>query len=415
MQDKAFTKDHLPSKFSALNMGRVSIARYQKAYADPFSGKGRFFFIWVVVVLSVLFSAHSTSHAEEKAPLHTLIGKITYDSKEPVYPLTVNIFEEKGQFPNQPAQKLQTDRNGIFSMSWHEKDTLVLQISGYQGSGRVLVTPENRADTLRLRYPVIEEIVLLHNNDVHFDINHPELFLQKLNEFRHQHENVFLLSAGDIFVRHAHRWKVNGLLMEDISWYARRTMEMIENMNTMQYDAMTLGNHEFDYKENYTRQALEKANFPLLAANIHFTDRILPSVKETITLKTSTWREIGVLGLSVGVKKEGIERNDIFKTSQKYAWMADETDVFVALTHIGLKNDKALAKALPALDIIIGGHTHDLLVESIVVNDVMIAMAGGNPHEVSDDHPVYLGIITIELVNGKITNRTGKVIRIDPL
>ncbi len=335
MQEKAFTQGQLPSKFSELDMGRVSILRSPKPSADPCSGKDRFFSVWVWVVLSVLFSTVSTSHAEEKAPVHTLIGKITIDGKEPVYPLNVNIFEEKKQFPDQPAHRLETDRNGVFSMSWDKKDTLVLQISGKQGSGRVLVTPENRMDTLHLRYPVVEEIVLLHNNDVHFDINHPELFLQKVNEIRQKHENVFLLSAGDIFVRHAHRWKVNGVLMEDISWYARRTNEMMESMNNMQFDAMTPGNHEFDYKENYTRQALEKAEFPLLAANVQFPEGILPPVKETITLETHTWREIGVLGLSVGVKKEGIEKKDIFKTAQNYAWMADVTDVFVALTHIG--------------------------------------------------------------------------------
>lgn len=416
MPDKAFIQYQLPLKSSELNMGMISrdIPQFKKTFPASYSKKGRFFFLWVLVVLSVLFSTVSITSAQKNVPLHTLTGKITLDSKEPAYPLTISIFEEKDQFPDHSACRIKTDHKGIFSVSLNEKDTLVVQISGKEGSGRALVTPENWPDTLRLTYPVVEEIVLLHNNDVHFDINHPDLFLQKVNEFRKQNQDAFLLSAGDIFVRHAHRWKVNGVLMEDISWYARRTVEMIESMNSMQFDALTLGNHEFDYKENYTRQALEKANFPLLAANVHFPDGILPPVKETITLETHTWREIGVLGLSVGVKKEGIERKDIFKTAQNYAWMADETDVFVALTHIGLKNDKALAEAFPALDIIIGGHTHDLLEESIVVNDVLVAMAGGTPHEVSDDHPVYLGIITIELVNGKIGKRTGKVIRIAP-
>lgn len=366
---------------------------------------------WTIALLFVILA--TVSSATENQPFHTLTGKIALDGKVSVYPLTVSIFVEREQFPDAPAYRVMTDPKGIFSVSLQEKDTLVLQISGNEGDGRVLVTPEDQtADTLRMTYPVMEEIVLLHNNDVHFDLNHTDLFLEKVNEYRQLYDDVFLLSAGDIFVRHAHRWKVNGVLMEDISWYAQRTAEMVETMNTMQYDAMTLGNHEFDYKEEHTRQALAKADFPLLAANVDFPEGILPPADDFITLETHTWREIGVLGLSVGVKKEGIERQDIFETAKSFSWMEEETDVFVALTHIGLRNDKALAKAFPALDVIIGGHSHDLLEESLMVNDVLVAMAGGNPHEVSDDHPVYLGIITLQLLNGKIINKAGKVIRI---
>jgi len=414
MNEKILNRDHILSlKEVKSNKGTVPSFDHQSAkhHSGSYSTRGRFSAPWTIALLLIIFS--TILSATENQSFHTLTGKITLDGKESVYPLTVSIFVEKDQFPGSPAYRVMTDPKGIFSVSLQEKDTLVLQISGNEGDGRVLVAPEDQtADTLRMTYPVMEEIVLLHNNDVHFDLNHPDLFLEKVNEYRQLYDDVFLLSAGDIFVRHAHRWKVNGVLREDISWYAQRTAEMVETMNTMQYDAMTLGNHEFDYKEEHTSRALAKADFPLLAANVDFPEGILPPADDFIALETHTWREIGVLGLSVGVKKEGIERQDIFETAKSFSWMEEETDVFVALTHIGLRNDKALAKAFPALDVIIGGHSHDLLEESLMVNDVLVSMAGGNPHEVSDDHPVYLGIITLQLLNGKIINKAGKVIRI---
>lgn len=256
-----------------------------------------------------------------------------------------------------------------------------------------------------------ETIVFLHTNDHHFDINLPEALTAKVEEIRSSYDHVFLLDAGDILVRHPHRWIDNGTAMESSDWYYERAVNMVEAMNGLRYDAMTLGNHEFDYIEGLTLSALQAAKFPLLSANVSVSTPLFPVPESHLMIQTSTGTRIALLGLSVtSGSKEGIEQHDIFETARTYRHLRDESDIFVALTHIGLAHDATLAEEFPEIDIIIGGHSHHLIEEAVVVNGVLIAQAGGNPHVVSDDHPVYLGKIIVTLENGVITDKRGQVI-----
>ncbi len=308
------------------------------------------------------------------------------------------------------AESIATDYQ-IFTIELGGDDCQVIQLSGQLGAGRVQVCPQELEDTLFVHYPVIETIVFLHTNDHHFDINLQDELEAKITEIRNSYPDVFLFDAGDILVRHPHRWIVNDTLEKDIEWYGQRSMEMVESMNALGYQAMTLGNHELDYKEPFTGQALMAADFPLLSANMEITTDALPSPQSHLHFSTHTGRNISVLGLSVASgNKPGILQKDIFETAAQYMYLREESDVFVALTHIGLQNDARLAEEFPLLDIIIGGHSHHLIEEAVLVNDVLLAQAGGNRHEVSDQHPVYLGKITVRLENGQVAQKEGYVI-----
>lgn len=299
----------------------------------------------------------------------------------------------------------------VFSFVPESEDCLILEVDGNLNAGRVEVCPKEAEDTVFVNYPVIETIVFLHTNDHHFDINLQDELKEKITEIRDNYLDVFLFDAGDILVRHAHRWIVNDTLVKDLEWYALRSVQMVDSMNGLGYQAMTLGNHELDYKELYTGRALEAADFPLLSANMEITTEALPSPESHVSFNTHTGRKINVLGLSVASgNPAGIRQKDIFETAAEYMYLREESDIFVALTHIGLRNDARLAEEFPLLDIIIGGHSHHLIEEAVLVNDVLIAQAGGNRHEVSDQHPVYLGKITVKLENGQIAHKEGYVI-----
>lgn len=259
-----------------------------------------------------------------------------------------------------------------------------------------------------------ETIVFLHTNDHHFDINLPEALTAKVEEIRSSYEHVFLLDAGDILVRHPARWIDNGTLMESSDWYYEKALSMVEIMNDLRYDAMTLGNHEFDYIDGLTLAALQTARFPLLSANVSVSTPLFPVPESHLMLQTSTGTTIALLGLSVtSGSKEGIEEHDIYETARNYMHLRDESDIFVALTHIGLAQDARLAEEFPEIDIIIGGHSHHLIEEAVLVNGVLVAQAGGNPHVVSDAHPVYLGKVVVTLEDGVITDKRGQVIIIE--
>jgi 2',3'-cyclic-nucleotide 2'-phosphodiesterase/3'-nucleotidase/5'-nucleotidase len=188
---------------------------------------------------------------------------------------------------------------------------------------------------------------------------------------------------------------------------------MVNEMNKLNYDLMTLGNHELDYIGNYTGEALAEARFPLLTANFEISTDKLPAVAPYSILETSTLRNVTVLGLSTGGSEEaGIVELDLNKTINKYISLKDDADAFLILSHRGLNEDKIIAEKFPQFDAIIGGHSHNLLEKALFINSVLIAQAGGNPHVVSRDHPVYLGIVIITLENGKITEKNGSVVRI---
>ncbi len=287
----------------------------------------------------------------------------------------------------------------------------ILEVLGDQGAGRKFLPAEDIPGKIDIIYPVTEKVVVLHTNDQHFDLNNLETFSEVVQNIRSKYDDVYLFSAGDVFVRHADRWRVNGRLMEDTAWYGERSLQMIHTMNELGYDLMTLGNHELAYIANYTRQALEAARFPLLAANFEIATDKLPQPDAYAILNTSTMRRIAVLGLANdNAKREGIRERDLLETVRNHLSLKDSSDIFLILSHLGLTGDKILAEKFPEPDAIIGGHSHNLLHEPVFVNSVLIAQAGGNLHVVSDDHFTYLGKVVLTLENGKITEKRGRVI-----
>ncbi|SHE40446.1 Calcineurin-like phosphoesterase [Mariniphaga anaerophila] len=335
------------------------------------------------------------------------------ESGEPVDGLKGR-FQEKSKFSESLFLKHASRKeNGLFELKVKPNEPYVLELRGDEGAGRILLQPDRYSDTVQIAYPIKEKIVFLHTNDQHFDLNYLQELFHKVEEIRAENNDVYLFSAGDMVVRHPHRWFDNGELQDSL-WYAARAKLMIEKMNELEYDLMTLGNHELDYIGDYTRQALELADFPLLAANLKVSTENLPATVPYSVLETSTARKVAVLGLSKSnTKKDGVAERNLDKTITRYHRLKNKSDVFLILSHRGLKEDKILAEKYPVFDAIIGGHSHDLLEEPLVINSVLVAQAGGNPHIVSDDRPVYLGKVVFILENGKVTGKSGLVIRIN--
>ncbi|MDY0170214.1 MAG: PQQ-binding-like beta-propeller repeat protein [Thermoguttaceae bacterium] len=254
--------------------------------------------------------------------------------------------------------------------------------------------------------PVRTTIVLLHDNDMHFNFNHREAFAAKVGEVRSRCENVFLLNAGDVFIRDPDRW--NDPRPE---YYSEQSQAMIAAMNSFRYDAMTLGNHELAYIDDLTRAALDQARFPLLAANIEVTTEHLPQPKPFVVLEASDGVTVAVLGLAVASPKEGVRRLDPLGVAREYEHLREKHNVLVGLTHLGFSTDSRLAEAMDVFDVIIGGHSHTLLEEAVLVNGVLIAQAGGTPSTTPahPDRPKYLGEIVLVLEDGKVVEKRGHV------
>lgn len=327
--------------------------------------------------------------------------------------LKINILVDKENKPAKVVKQVSVNPDGTFQVKSRQNRPYIVEVSGNQGSGRVFVPAKKTDKNIDITYPVTEEIVILHTNDRHFDLNRQNEIAKMIKKKKTENDDVFLFEAGDVFQRHGKKWVINDTITKDTLWYGIRAMQMIEMMNELGYNIMTFGNHDLAYIYDYTGNALKKAKFPLLAANMEISTNKLPKPEPFTFLKTSTGRKIAVLGLSNdNAKRDGVTQLDFNQTVKKYLYLKNSSDIFLALTHIGLKKDIQLADKYPVFDVIIGGHSHSFLKDAIVENSVLIAQAGGHPHEVSVKNPDYLGIIIIKLKNGKIFDKKGWVTEI---
>lgn len=291
-------------------------------------------------------------------------------------------------------------------------DEAILSISDGQGEGRILVKDILEDIELQIDYPIVETVVLLHDNDLHFNFNQIDRFKAKVDQLRESYNDVYLFNAGDIFVRNRKQWIDYDGQQKDYQWYGERCLFMVETMNEIGYDAMTVGNHDLVLYEHYTGTALKAAGFPILAANVKIiTDLAAPKVLPYVFFTTSTYRKLGVLGLTSDLgKKAGLEL-DPFETAEKYLSLADQCDIFIGLTHMGDEAvDAKLAETFPEFDVFITGGSHIVLEKGKMLNDTLLAQAGGNDESLSTEYPKYLGMVVLTLENGKIVGKDAQVI-----
>jgi len=232
-----------------------------------------------------------------------------------------------------------------------------------------------------------KKFTILHSNDMHGDflaevqgaegdlIGGLALLSGYLNQVRAEEKNVLYLS-GDM---------VQGSMI-DSEFKGVSTMEI---MNYLAPDVVTLGNHELDYGLAHLLFLEKMANFPIVNANLYIKkyhrrlmrpylilnvdgfDIMFIGIITEVVLAQLKLDEVGTfIGLEDAVTEVGKICN---------AYKDEDIDLTILLTHIGFESDKELAAMLDpqwGVDMIIGGHSHTILEQPAVVNDVLIAQAG---------------------------------------
>lgn len=224
-------------------------------------------------------------------------------------------------------------------------------------------------------------------------------------------ENQILLDAGDQF---------QGSL-----YYTQYGGEMAaEFMNQLNYDAMAVGNHEFDDGPEGLAPFLDLVSFPVVSANIDVSGNNLLAGK----VAKSTTLDVGgsQIGIVSVLAEDTVETSSpgesvVFSSAvdaaqaEVDALTGQGIDKIILLTHVGLPKDKQLAEALTDVDLIIGGHSHTLLSNT---ND---RAAGSYPTEVNGVPIVqayaygkYLGELNVTFDDsGVITEIAGEPILLD--
>ena len=234
-----------------------------------------------------------------------------------------------------------------------------------------------------------KKFTILHSNDMHGDflaevregdghlIGGLALLSGYLNKVRKEEENVIYVIAGDM---------VQGSLID--SEY--KGVSTIEIMNFLSPDVVTLGNHELDYGLPHLLFLEKMANFPIVNANLYIKQYGKRLMKPYLIMNVAGYNIlfIGVttekvmdtlasdhlIGTFVSIEDAAAEIGKICN-----AYKHDDIDLTVAVTHIGFESDVELAKILNpnwGVDMILGGHSHTLLDQPAVVNNILIAQAG---------------------------------------
>lgn len=229
------------------------------------------------------------------------------------------------------------------------------------------------------------QVIILHTNDQHFQqFPHLEALKELLTEFRDTYTNVLLLDGGDITIRQL-RWEMRKKIVSNEEQYIEHIDRMIKTMNLLGYDAVTLGNHDLDYQGTITRDAMLKANFPFLGANVEVTtpDHIVP--EPYIIRKLDGDISLIVLGLCGGSygNAVGIKLKKPLSTFEEHADFFAKHDARIVLAHIGDRTDKKLAEKYgDKIQVIIGGHTHPLRDPPVLHNDVLLTRSSSVDYKI---------------------------------
>lgn len=173
-----------------------------------------------------------------------------------------------------------------------------------------------------------------------------------------RNDNVLALDAGDQF---------QGTL-----YYSVNGWPMLAEMNRhIPYDAMTLGNHEFDEGCLELSRFIRQSPVPVLAANLAPEGGcpLLGSGIAPFLVREIRGVRVGVIGLASNRVRQSAAAcpdthfTDTVDTLKKYTAELERLGVrhVVALTHLGLPADRELARAVDGVDVIVGGHTHSYL------------------------------------------------------
>jgi len=248
-----------------------------------------------------------------------------------------------------------------------------------------------------------KKLVILHTNDMHARVlgvkpndgmcsaterehsscfgGFDRIYTQVLKE-RAKTPGTILLDAGDQFQGTMFHQLYLGLASAGF-------------MNTIGYDAMTVGNHEFDNGPLVLAKFIDKINFPILSANTNtFLEPALKNKIKPYVIITKNNIKIGIVGYTTEdtsfLSNPG--PNITFKPiidSLDHAIQElkkQKVDVIIALSHSGLARDIEIAKSIDGIAVIISGHSNSLLSNKALKSDGPCPLVVQSPNK----NPVLL-------------------------
>jgi 2',3'-cyclic-nucleotide 2'-phosphodiesterase / 3'-nucleotidase len=264
----------------------------------------------------------------------------------------------------------------------------------------VLVNGGHQAAALR------SHVVILSTTDMHGRVLPIDYYTNKydnvgiakvatlVKEARKNDPDLLLLDSGDT---------IQGTPLEYFHNKRNNTPPdpMMLAMNALHYDAMTVGNHEYNFGLKVLEKARSEAQFPWLSANSYEKGTAKTHYQPYIVKEVEGVR-VGVLGLTTpGIPNwenppnyAGLEFHETVSEARKWVPILrdqEKADLVVIAMHMGLEEDLrtgttspsqvpnenaavAIARQVPGVDVILMGHTHRE-VPALIVNGVLLTQA----------------------------------------
>ena len=253
-----------------------------------------------------------------------------------------------------------------------------------------------------------KQLVVLHTNDVHScimplneNLDNKDLagrggFIRRVNMIKEQrvlHPDLLFFDSGDFSQGSGYYTLFKG----DVE---------VGLMNQMGYDAVTIGNHEFDFGLENMARIFRMANFPIVCSNYDFTGTPCDGlVKDYITINRNGLK-IGVFALGAPLKGlvanqncEGVKFLDPAETAKKYVKLLrkqEKCDVVICLSHLGWEiseyPDQQFIREIDGCDLVLGGHTHTYMPTLEYAPDKTGKMI---PDDQNGKHGVFIGKLVL--------------------
>lgn len=180
-----------------------------------------------------------------------------------------------------------------------------------------------------------------------------------LNTYKRANPNTFLVIAGDFFSPSAlGTARVNGERLAG--------KQMVAMLNVMPLFMATFGNHEFDVSEAQFKSRMDESKFGWVASNVQNTQgQLFPKTQESYIQVISSGDKkvrVGYLGLTIPSNPAPfVKYTDFMAAAEKQVKaLRPQVDVLIAITHLAYEDDIKVAASFPEIDMIIGGHEHEM-------------------------------------------------------
>ncbi|WP_240628440.1 5'-nucleotidase C-terminal domain-containing protein [Macrococcoides goetzii] len=256
-------------------------------------------------------------------------------------------------------------------------------------------------------------VKILHTNDMHGRLDAEDgrvIGMAKVKTIKDKEQPTLMFDSGDAF---------QGLPLSNFS----KGADMAKAMNAVGYDAMTVGNHEFDFGFETAMNYKKLLNFPILSSNVYKDGK---SVYAPSTIIEKNGKKYGVIGVTTPETATKTHPNNIIGVSfldpvasvtAEMKKLQGKVDAFIILSHLGIdtttkeawRGDNLATKIAGNKDfknnaiVILDGHSHSVIENGELKNTVMLAQTG--------TALANIGTVTFDLQDKVVSNIKASMVK----